>query len=174
MNTQADDADNEYAMIDKGGCPCPSTQRGCKRGDASIEAIGRSSGRIKYQDSCCGGWAGQPTQFPLDTWAACDLDGADQLLPNIIADTVLADKGYDADERVIERLQAQGKTALIPPKRNYNNPRDYNRDLYQARHLIEIFFAFLKQYRAITTRYDKRAANFLGAIYLATSVIWLN
>ncbi|MEH1781703.1 MAG: hypothetical protein V7L26_21855 [Nostoc sp.] len=35
---------------------------------------------------------------------ACDLDGADQLLPNIVADTVLADKGYDADERVIERL----------------------------------------------------------------------
>ncbi|MEG4305968.1 hypothetical protein [Microcoleus sp. D3_18a_C4] len=32
----------------------------------------------------------------------------------------------------------------------------------------------LKQYRAIVTRYDKRPANFLGAIYLAASVIWLN
>ncbi len=93
---------------------------------------------------------------------------------NIVADTVLADKGYDADERVIERLQAQGKTAVIPPKRNRNNPRDCDRDLYQAGHLIENFFAFLKQYRAIATRYDKCAANFLGAIYLAASVIWLN
>ncbi|MBG1241711.1 transposase, partial [Nostoc sp. NZL] len=103
-----------------------------------------------------------------------DLDGADQLLPNIVADTVLADKGYDADERVIERLQAQGKTAVIPPKRNRNNPRDYDQDLYKARHLIENFFAKLKQYRGIATRYDKRATNFLGAIYLAASVIWLN
>jgi transposase len=117
---------------------------------------------------------GNPLSFHLTPGQACDLDGADQLLPNIVADTVLADKGYDADERVIERLQAQGKTALIPPKRNHTNPRDYDRDLYQARHFIEIFFAFLKQYRAIATRYDKRAANFLGAIYLAASVIWLN
>jgi transposase len=117
---------------------------------------------------------GNSLSFHLTPGQACDLDGADQLLPNIVADTVLADKGYDADERVIERLQAQGKTALIPAKRNRNNPRDYDRDLYQARHLIEIFFPFLKQYRAIATRYDKRAANFLGAIYLAASVIWLN
>ncbi|MEH2302798.1 MAG: transposase, partial [Nostoc sp.] len=43
-----------------------------------------------------------------------------------------------------------------------------------ARHLIENFFAKLKQYRAIATRYDKRANNFLGTIYLAASVIWLN
>ncbi|MBD2080933.1 IS5/IS1182 family transposase, partial [Leptolyngbya sp. FACHB-17] len=32
----------------------------------------------------------------------------------------------------------------------------------------------LKQYRAIASRYDNRAINFLGAIYLAASVIWLN
>ncbi|MBD2214368.1 transposase [Nostoc linckia FACHB-104] len=38
----------------------------------------------------------------------------------------------------------------------------------------ENFFAKLKQYRAIATRYDKRARNFLGAIYLAAAVIWLN
>lgn len=34
--------------------------------------------------------------------------------------------------------------------------------------------AKLKQYRAIATRYDKRAVNFLGVIYLAASVVWLN
>jgi IS5 family transposase len=49
-----------------------------------------------------------------------------------VADTVLADKGYDADERVIERLQAQGKTAVIPAKRNRTRPRDYDRDLYKS------------------------------------------
>ena len=40
-------------------------------------------------------------------------------------------------------------------------------------HLIENFFAKLKQYRAIATRYDKLARNFLGAIYMAASVILL-
>jgi hypothetical protein len=41
-----------------------------QRGEVSTEAIGRSCRRIKYQDSCCGGGAGQLTQFPLDTWAS--------------------------------------------------------------------------------------------------------
>ncbi|MBD2542290.1 transposase, partial [Planktothricoides raciborskii] len=50
----------------------------------------------------------------------------------------------------------------------------YDKELYKARHLIENFFARLKQYRAIATRYDKTARNFLGAIYLIASVIWLN
>jgi transposase len=63
---------------------------------------------------------------------------------------------------------------VIPPKRNRTAPRGYDKDLYKARHLIENFFAKLKQYRAIATRYDKRAKNFLGAIYLAAVVIWLN
>jgi transposase len=43
-----------------------------------------------------------------------------------------------------------------------------------ARHLIENFFAWLKQYRAIATRYDKTACNFLSAIHLAAAVVWLN
>jgi transposase len=117
---------------------------------------------------------GNPLGFHLTPGQACDLDGADKLLPDLIADTVLADKAYDADERVIELLKAQKKTAVIPPKRNRKILRAYDRELYKARHLIENFFAKLKQYRAIATRYDKRAVNFLGAIYLAASVTWLN
>lgn len=42
-----------------------------------------------------------------------------------------------------------------------------------ARHVIENCFAKLKQYRAIATRYDKTASNFLGAIHLAAVVIWM-
>lgn len=117
---------------------------------------------------------GNPLRFHLTPGQASDLDGADALLPNVVADTVLADKAYDADARVIQQLEAQGKTAVIPPRRNRKHPRQYDKELYKARHLIENFFAKLKQYRAIATRYDKRALNFLGAIYLAASVIWLN
>ncbi len=105
---------------------------------------------------------------------ACDLDGADVLLPALEANIVLADKAYDADERVIDLLRAAGKEAVIPSKKNRLQPRDYDRDLYKARPLIENFFCKLKQYRAIATRYDKTACNFLAAVYLAASVIWLN
>ena len=117
---------------------------------------------------------GNPTGFHLPPGQACDLDGADVLLKTIQADAVLADKSYDADQRVIEPLQAQGKTAVIPPKRNRKTPRAYDKELYKARHLIENFFAKLKQYRAIATRYDKLAETFRCAIFMVAAIIWLN
>ena len=100
--------------------------------------------------------------------------GADHLLPQVQADTLIADKAFDADERVIQPLQAAGKTTVIPPKQRRKSPRDYDRELFKARHLIENFFAKLKQFRAIATRYDKTKRNFLAAIHLAAAFIWLN
>jgi transposase len=117
---------------------------------------------------------GNPIAFFLAPGQAHDLDGADALLPQVEADTVLADKAFDADERVIEPLLAAGKTPVIPPKSNRNNPRPYDKALYAARHLIENFFCKLKQFRAIATRYDKTDRNFLAAIYLVSAEIWLN
>jgi len=95
-------------------------------------------------------------------------------LPELEADIVLADKAYDADKRIIEPLVAAGKQPVIPPKSNRKEPRPYDRELYKARSLIENFFCKLKQFRAIATRYDKTARNFLAAIHLASAVIWLN
>ena len=117
---------------------------------------------------------GNPIGFHLTGGQAHDLAGADALLPALEAETLIADKAFDAEERVIKPLAAAGKTAVIPPRQNRTAPRAYDRDLYKARHLIENFFAKLKQFRAIATRYDKTAQNFLAAIHLAATAIWLN
>ncbi len=117
---------------------------------------------------------GNPLSFLLTPGQAHDLEGADALLPQMEADTLLADKAFDADQRVIEPLLAEGKTAVIPPKSNRKTQRDYDKATYKARHLIENFFCKLKQFRAIATRYDKTARNFLAAIHLAAAIIWLN
>lgn len=53
----------------------------------------------------------------------------------------------DADERVIDPLRKAGKNLVIPPKFNRNVTRAYDED--KAQHLIENFFAKLKQCRAI-------------------------
>ena len=95
------------------------------------------------------------------------------LLASIQADAVLADKAYDAQERVIEPLLAKGKQVVIPSRRGRKERREHDRHVYKERHLIENFFARLKQYRCIATRYDKTAAAFLGGIHLAAAVIWL-
>ena len=117
---------------------------------------------------------GNPVDFFLTGGQAHDLVGADNLLPSMQADTLIADKAFDADQRVLAPLVAAGKTAVIPPKANRRLPRDYDEDIYEARHLIENVFAKLKQFRAIATRYDKTARNFLAAVHLIAAVIWLN
>jgi len=92
----------------------------------------------------------------------------------IKADFVLADKAYYADERMRNKLKQKACIAVIPSKKNRLNPLEYDKNIYKNRHLIENFFAKLKQYRAIATRYDKTSQNFLGAIYMASIVILLN
>ena len=87
---------------------------------------------------------GNPVNFFLTGGEAHDLVGADHLLPSMQADTLIADKAFDADERVIAPLAAAGKTAVIPPKANRRLPRDYDQYIYQERHLIENFFAKLQ------------------------------
>jgi len=89
---------------------------------------------------------GNPVGFFLTGGQTHDLVGADHLIPTMQADLLIADKAFDADQRVLEPLCAAGKTAVILPKANRVLPRDFDRDLYKARHLIENFFAKLEQF----------------------------
>ena len=89
-------------------------------------------------------------------------------------EALLADKAYDADKRVRDKLKEKGCLAVIPYRSNSIRRLRYDKHTYKARHLIENFFAKLKQYRAIATRYDQTAQSFLGAVYMASIVIWLN
>ncbi|AFY39686.1 transposase [[Leptolyngbya] sp. PCC 7376] len=169
----AQDADNEYAMIDATIVKAHQHSAGApKKGEDP--AIGRSRGGLTTKIHATCDALGKPTGFYLTAGQAHDLDGADALLPEIKAGALLADRAYDAENRVRQLLANDNCEAVIPSTRKRKAPYGYDRELYKARHLIENFFAKLKQYRGIATRYDKTAQNFLGAIYLAASVIWLN
>jgi transposase len=154
----------------------PTSTAPGQKGSKETECIGRSTGGLTTKIHARCDALGNPTGFHLTPGQAHDLEGVDALLPDILetSQAFLADKAYDAQVRVLDRLVQAGVKPVIPPKSNRTKQREYDKDMYKARHLIENFFAKLKQYRAIATRYDKRAANFLGAIYLAASVIWLN
>ena len=120
---------------------------------------------------------GRPTALYLTGGQKSDLDGADALLPRITSETLIADKGYDADKRVRDVLAAASRTAVIPPRRNRTSPAPWSesdKELYKLRHFIENFFGRLKDFRGIATRYDKSARNFLSGVYLAAAIIWIN
>ena len=89
---------------------------------------------------------GNPLDFLLTPGQACDLEGTDAFLPGLSAGALLANKAYDADERVLKALEEKGIEAVIPPKSNRKQQRDYDKDLYKTRHLVENFFLKLKPY----------------------------
>lgn len=136
------------------------------------QAIGRSSAGLSTKIHVLTDGKGRPIAFHLTAGGAHDLQGADALLGKVNAGVLLADKAYNAKERVLDKLKANNCLAVIPSKSNAKEKCQYDKHLYKQRHLIENFFAHLKQYRAIATRYDKLSINFLGGIYLASISIW--
>lgn len=97
---------------------------------------------------------------------ACDL------IRGLCAGQVIADRAYDADS-LHNVILEQGGEPVIPPRRHRTWQHSYDRIAYKQRWGIEGFFAKLKQWRRIATRYDKIAANFLGFIKLASIMLWI-
>ena len=104
---------------------------------------------------------------------ANDLTCAQPLLDDVDPAALIGDKAYDADA-FIEILTHRHITPVIPshPRRAIPLPCDFA--LYCERNLVERFFNKLKHFRAIATRYDKLARNFLAGVQLASAIIILN
>jgi transposase len=102
-----------------------------------------------------------------------DCTQASSLIEGINAHYLLADKGYDSDA-IVDQAVAQGMIAVIPPRKNRKHKRDYDRDLYKLRHLVENAFLHLKRWRGIATRYAKNTASFLAAVHIRCIALWAN
>lgn len=85
---------------------------------------------------------------------------------------MIADKGYDSDE-LIAIIVARDSIAVIPPRVNRTESRDYDKELYKERHLVECCINKLKQYRRIFSRFEKLAACYLAFLKSDATLIWL-
>ena len=128
------------------------------------QAIGRSRGGLSTKIYTYVDALGNLLGFHLTAGEEHDLVGADHLLPDMLF----------ADKRVIDRLQAAGKMAVIPPKANPSLTRSFDWHTYRARHRIENYCSRIKQFRTIATRHDESARNFLAAVHPVATVVWLN
>jgi len=111
-------------------------------------------------------------RFQLGPGQQNDMAPACDLIRGLKANQVLADKAYDADS-LHDLILEQGGEPVIPPRRHRKFQHAYDEFAYKQRWGIEGFFAKLKQWRRVATRYDKLAANFLGFIKLASIMLWL-
>ena len=76
---------------------------------------------------------------------------------------LLADRGYDTNT-IIDFARKAGIEICIPPKKNRKEQREYSKDVYKCRHIIENVFRVLKEWRGIATRYAKKTSSFLAAV----------
>lgn len=97
---------------------------------------------------------------------------ADELLEHARGKALIADAGYDSN-RFREAIRERRMRPVISSKPERPRKLPKIRKLYEKRYLVEIFFHNLKRFRAIATRYEKTARNFLALVQLACAQIWL-
>ena len=115
---------------------------------------------------------GYPLKFVITGGQVHDVTQAEGLLRESSSEYVLADKGYDSNE-LIAMIRAKAAIPVIPCRSNRKEWREHDVELYKERNFIERTFNKLKHCRRIATRYEKTLVNFMGLVYLASSMLWL-
>jgi transposase len=90
-------------------------------------------------------------------------------------DKLAGDKGYSAG-RIRRWLQERGIQDVIARRKDERRPGDeeaFDRESYRRRNIIERCIGWLKECRAVATRYDKLGTNYLGTLRLAIIRLFL-
>jgi transposase len=88
---------------------------------------------------------------------------------------VIGDKAYDSDELDDQLLRERGVELIAPNKSNRIVKTQDGRTLrrYKKRWKIERLFAWLQQFRRLTTRFEYHVENFIGFLHLGCIKILL-
>lgn len=117
---------------------------------------------------------GRPISLDLTAGQAHDNRMAEPMLQDMREGAILlADRAYDTNA-LRDLAKEKRAWANIPAKRNRKARFPFSEWVYRQRNLIERFFNKLKQFRGIATRYDKDPRNFLAAIKLVATRIWIS
>lgn len=112
-----------------------------------------------------------PLKILITDGTTADCTQASHLIEGLDAHYLLADKAYDS-EKILQQAESQGMVSVIPPRKNRKIQREYDKNLYKLRHLVENAFLHLKRWRGIATRYAKNVKSFLAAVHIRCIALW--
>ena len=138
-------------MADASHCKVHPHAAGAKGGNQDMSRAGLNSKIHLAVDA-----HGMPLRVIITKGTRADCKEASHLIEGITAENLLADRAYDT---ILAQASSQGMNAVIPPKKNRKDQREYDKDLYKLRHLVENAFLKLKQWRGVATRYTKNSAS---------------
>ena len=135
--------------------------------------MGRSRGGLTTKIHALVDASGLPITLKLTEGQAHDGRSAADMFESVRQGNVLlADRAYDSDA-LRQRLAQRGAWGNIRPMPHRVDPPVFSKWVYKQRNAVERFFNKLKHFRAIATRYEKHAANYLALVKLAAIRIWL-
>ncbi|HYV35802.1 MAG TPA: IS5 family transposase [Gemmataceae bacterium] len=163
----------EILMLDSTTVRAHQHAAGAEDSNAEAEALGRSRGGFTTKIHLACDEMGNPIKIILTAGQVHDVTQGPELIADLQAEKVIADKGYDSDD-FISAIESTDTEAVIPPRRNRNEQRTYDKTAYKKRNVVERLINGLKQCRRVATRYEKTARNFLGVVQLASFLMLLN
>jgi len=162
--------DLEYIMIDSTIVRAHACAAG--KGNQETQGLGRSSGGFTSKIHAKVDALGNPLKFVVTAGQESDHCQAENLLGKTSGAYVLCDKGYDSDE-FRNKIKNLKNIPVIPGKRSRIVPIDYDKHIYKERNLVECFFAKIKHFRRVFSRYDKDILSFTAFLYFVGAIIWL-
>jgi len=115
----------------------------------------------------------RPLHIALTAGQRHEIVAAEELLKHARGRALIGDTGYDSNA-FMAAVKARGMKPVIPCRPERAKKHGVNRRLYRRRYLVEVFFHNLKRFRAIATRYEKTARNYLALVQIACAWLWLN
>ena len=135
------------------------------------QALGRSCGGFTTKIHAKVDSLGLPLAFELTSGEIHDM----KMVPKLLSgdcEYLLADRGYDSDE-LRTTLREKGIIPVIPGKKNRIKHLEYDKVIYKERNKVERFFNRIKQFRRISSRYDKSACMYKGSLTFVSIFLWL-
>jgi transposase len=117
--------------------------------------------------------SGRAIAFSLAPGQAHELPQAIGLLERLpsVPRRVVADCGYTS-HAFREHIWNLGARPVIPSQR-HEAPVACPAWIYNNRNRVERLWSRLKEWRAVATRYEKKASSFMGVLCLAAALDWL-
>ena len=139
--------------------------------ESGKQFIGRSKGGRSTKIHAKVDSLGLPLNIILSEGQLHDSTYANELIDSS-CDYLLADKGYDSND-IRRHIAGLGAQPVIPGKSNRIEPIEYDKVIYKERNAVERFFAKIKHFRRVATRYDKLAQTYMGMVLLSAVIVWL-
>jgi transposase len=99
-----------------------------------------------------------------------DTVGVEPLIKGVKFDAILADKAFDANW-IISAMNERGAKIVISQRPQRTAPLKIDEEIYKWRHLIENFFAKIKEFKGIAMRSEKTGRNYSAMIFACAAVI---